>query len=118
MTPELRRYPRIPFDGTGQLSREGADGALPVTVRCLSCEGVGLELRADDTLVPGAVVALRFEVPEGPIALPGRVVWAAGRRAGVHLRLAEIDPASKKTFGAWIAPRTKEALARARQPGS
>lgn len=116
MTPEHRRYPRIDLETSGELVGPG-DHAVPVTIRSLSCEGVGLELAADGTLVPASVVAVRFTLPEGPVALPARVVWAAGRRAGLHLRLAELDSDSKRAFGAWIGPRTKEALARARAGG-
>jgi hypothetical protein len=113
MTAELRRFPRIAFEGAGEVEAPGA-AAVPVVVRDVSCEGVGLELPAGARLLPGAIVALRFSTPEGPVVLSARVVWVAGQRIGTHLRLGDTEPASKRTFGAWIAPLTKQALASVR----
>jgi hypothetical protein len=113
MNPELRRYPRIACETPGELV-PGDGAALPVTIRTLSCEGIGLELGDGVQVIPASVVAVRFSLPDGPVALTARVVWVAGQRAGLHLRLADIDADSKRAFGAWIGPRTKEALARAR----
>lgn len=116
MNPELRRFPRIAFEAQGQVI-PGSGEPVPVTIRSLSCEGVGVELGDGAHLVPASVVAVRFSLPDGPVDLSARVVWVAGHRAGLHLRLADIDADSKRAFGAWIGPRTKEALARARGGG-
>ena len=107
MTVENRRYPRIAFGDAGAVDTDG--GRVDVSVRDLSCEGAGIEVD-NDTVQPGTVVTLSFVVPEGTVSLSARVVWSAGGRAGLRLRLAESDAEARKTFGAWIAPRTKQAL--------
>jgi hypothetical protein len=106
-----RRYPRIAHDLPGEVSTSGASEAIPVTIRCLACEGAGLAFSPDAPLRPGAAVTLRFALPAGPIELAARVVWAASGRAGLRLRLGHSAPDSKRAYGAWIVPRTKQALA-------
>jgi hypothetical protein len=112
---ELRKYPRLPFGEPGELAPEGGT-VLPVVVRRLACEGAEVEVAATATLRHGGVVALRFRLPDGPVELSARVMWIAGGRAGLALRLSDTDPESKRLFGAWIVPRTKEALAARKHP--
>lgn len=108
MTIENRRYPRLSFGEPGALDVEGE--RIDVAIRDLSCEGAGVDVVAPDKLKAGGVVTLSFAVPEGEVSLSARVVWIAGGRAGLRLRLAESDPGGRKLFGAWVAPRTKQAL--------
>jgi hypothetical protein len=109
---ENRKYPRIALGSPGAIeTSEGEGSRIDVIVRDLSCEGAGLDLPDGATIQPGMVVDLQLELEGIPIRLPARVVWAAGRRAGLRLRLADTAPEAKKAFGAWIAPLTKQALA-------
>lgn len=107
MTIENRRYPRLAFGEHGALEVEGE--RIDVAIRDLSCEGAGVDVTSEK-LKAGGVVTLSFAVPEGKVELSARVVWIAGGRAGLRLRLAESDPGGRKLFGAWVAPRTKQAL--------
>jgi hypothetical protein len=89
---------------------EGEGERCDAGVRDISCEGVGLDLPEGANIRPGTVVTVRLALPDGPVELSARVVWTAGKRAGLRLRLAESEATDKKAFGAWIAPRTKQAL--------
>jgi hypothetical protein len=108
-----RRFPRIAHDLPGEIAPPGDAEPIPVTIRCLACEGAGLSLSPDAPLRPGAAVTLRFALSEERVELAARVVWAAGGRAGLRLRLGASAPEAKRAYGAWIVPRTKQALAAA-----
>ena len=109
MNQDLRRYPRIPTSQPGKVL--AGEALVDVTVRCLSCEGAGVSYEGEEELRPATLVTLRFQLPEREVNLSARVVWSAAGRAGLLLRLAETEADSKKAFGAWIVPRTKQALA-------
>ena len=113
MTQDHRRYPRIDFEGNGELVLP-SEAVVPVAIRCLSCEGAGIEVPADTPIHPSEVVNLRLELPHGRVELSARVAWTAGTRAGLRLRLSQTEADAKRAFGAWIAPRTKERIAQAR----
>jgi hypothetical protein len=111
----MRRFPRFNFDGDGVVVADGEWGLdlVDVKVRCLSCDGAGIELdgASEHHIWPGRLVHLRFDVPTGPaVDLLARVMWAAAGKAGLRLRLDETDRDSKKSFGSWIAPLTKARL--------
>lgn len=121
MSAELRRYPRftLHIHGTVALT-EGQGNEVDVDVECVSCEGAGVSVVGQPTraVLPGSLIELRFAVPDAEVVvLPARVVWAAAGKAGLRFRLSECDADSKHRFAAWIAPRTKQALAEARASG-
>ncbi len=122
MSAELRRFPRVLLNEPGELEvqvRHSDPDAgvtrVPVTVRSISCEGAGLSIQGDDIhLVPGAIVRLFFTIPEHALELPARVVWSAGTKAGIRLRLGTIDADSKRAYASWIVPLTNKEIARLR----
>lgn len=118
MTAELRRYPRFDLHTPGTIELEtAATERVDVEVVCVACEGVGVTVATSSRAVlPGSAVVLRFALPDGAeVELLARVVWAAAGKAGLRLRVAESAPASRQSFGAFIAPRTKAAIAASRR---
>ena len=112
---ELRRLPRIPYDGIGELVVDSK--VIPVVVSSVACEGVGVSFNEEHRMRirPLADTTLRFlgkhDAGVTAFELPARVVWSAGNHAGLRLRLRDADASDRKSYGAWIAPRTKAALA-------
>ena len=107
-----RRYPRVPVEQTAELEARvgGSRESFPITIRSLSCEGCGVEFRAERRRVPaGTHVTVRFGDRElGRFELPGRVAWIARDGAdgpfdlGVrfHLELAQLQ--MRQTYARWI----------------
>ena len=117
MPAELRRFPRFDLHVPGVVELTAGDGAkVAVDVVCVSCEGAGVAVTdGSRSLLPGALVRLRFKVPGGAdVVLPASVRWAAAGKAGLHLRLPDCEPESRQAFGSYIAPLTKDALHAAR----
>jgi hypothetical protein len=121
MTAELRRFPRISFDKPGELrvpvhyaDPDAELRSVPVSVGTLSCQGAGIVVANGEQLVAGTTCELVISVAGRSLALPARVVWAAGARAGLRLRLANTAPVVKRTFADWIVPLTNKAIAAAR----
>lgn len=121
MQPGQRRYPRFAFGGAGEVRVPRTGGAdvpgfarIPVTVSTLSCEGAGVRTPHGQALTPGTVVELSFEIDGAEVGMLARVVWAAGGHAGMQIHLKTLAAEHKRTFSAWVVPRTKEALRRAR----
>ena len=116
MSIELRRFPRVAYRAPGELelhSRHLDDSSetirIPVELSSMSCDGVGLSVADQSNLIPGSQVTLSFVVEDGEIELPARVVWAAGARAGLRLRLARADADARQSFANWIVPLTNKA---------
>lgn len=115
MSAEMRRFPRFAADVNGEVVADGEWGhdTVEVRVRCLSCDGAGIEVEGanEHHVWPGRLVHLRFDVPSGPaVDMLARVMWTAAGKAGLRFRLDETDRDSKKSFGSWIAPLTKAKL--------
>jgi len=121
MQPGQRRFPRVDFGGSGEVrvptSHKG-DAAgfvrVPVTVSTLSCEGAGVLVLGDERLTPGTIVEFSFELSGAELGMLARIVWSAGGRAGMRIHVKTLAADDKKAFSKWIVPRTKAALARAR----
>lgn len=120
MSNELRRFPRVACTEQGELElhKRHLDPTsdkirLPVELFSMSCDGIGLSLRRpapqQSTLIPGSQVTITFAVGGEEIQLPARVVWSAGTRAGLRLRLARADEHTRQTFARWIVPLTNKA---------
>ena len=78
-----RRSPRSNLWMAARLEHDG--GATPVTLRTLSAEGALVE--GDHGLDAGSLVIFRKE----HLAASGRIVWSAGRRAGIAFDMP-LDP--------------------------
>ena len=113
MTIELRRFPRIAASRPARVLFAESDAALEIEIQNLSCEGAGVCFPpTDQSLSPGARVRIAFSVPDGnEVEFAARVVWAAAGKAGLRLLLEAGEGRSKQTYGQWIAPLTKTALA-------
>jgi hypothetical protein len=112
-----RRYPRIEIDKQAALdfrlpSRGRMEPELvriPVAIRSISCEGVGLAL-CDQRwpLSCGTSVTLYFVVDSQRFEIPGRVVWLAPQQqpspidAGVHFQLALAGSTVRQSYATWI----------------
>lgn len=115
-TNETRRYPRIAIEHPGELELRNDDGSgrkrtdrVPVLIRAVSCEGIGLHLcQRTEGLTIGRIVTIRFTVGRSnTMELPARVVWyrpAPDQRFDLGLRLQlEIAPAAtRRNYAAWI----------------
>jgi hypothetical protein len=125
-TPQ-RRYPRVPFDKPGQLEvRVSPRRAptrrmhVPVTIRSISCEGVGIALREPQALPigRGASVTMHFSIGRYELQLPGRVAWHRDRGEstypfdlGIRLQLELAPVEMRQAYATWIVG----VIARARQ---
>ncbi len=121
MSIELRRFPRVPYRAPAELEMHSRHldpssekVRVPVELFSMSCEGVGLSVSDTSTLIPGSQVRINFAAGADAVELPARVVWAAGPRAGLRLRLAGVDEATRHAFASWIVPLTNKAIKRAR----
>ena len=80
---QKRQSPRAKLLMAASLEHDGV--MTPVTLRDLSAEGALVE--GDLGLAPGGRIVFR----KGELAVPGRVAWAAGRRAGLAFAVS-LDP--------------------------
>jgi hypothetical protein len=109
---EQRRYSRIQSSEPASIELAGSGDRISTTLRNISCDGVGIDLEPGTNLQPPTRVRVHLSLHGAAVDLPARVVWSSPSRAGLHLLLAETDRDSKKAFGAWITPLTKELLSR------
>jgi len=116
-----RRFPRLPCNRPGEMEVRLQDASfrvervrVPVVIRSISCEGVGVEIEQRKVLpLPrGAHVTIRFQVSREEMEIPGRIAWS--RRAGgegepggaadlgvrFHLELAR--RATRQAYAIWI----------------
>lgn len=80
---QKRRSPRAKLLMAASVEHDGV--RTPVTLRDLSAQGALVE--GDHGLAPGGRIVFR----KGELAVPGRVAWAAGRRAGIAFD-SSLDP--------------------------
>lgn len=87
---------------------------VPMTIRSLSCEGVGLALQSPLSvpLRRGTGVVLHFAAGDRDVVLPGQVVWFSpepGRTfdLGVRLQLELAEARSRQAYATWIVDVTR-----------
>lgn len=89
----------------------GPQGAVPVTIRSITCEGAGLGLPEswNLSLRRGDPVTVRFATHEHPMMeMPGQVAWYGGPRrgdalhVGVHFHLLAAGPEVAGRYADWI----------------
>lgn len=109
-----RQYPRIAIDHPGSLAAKVLGNeqiTLPVAIRSISCEGVGLVLgNRDWPLKVRAPVRVNFKIDQHhDFDLPGVIVWLANPRdtaapldVGVWFQLALAANATRQTYARWI----------------
>jgi Tfp pilus assembly protein PilZ len=108
-----RKYPRADVNQPGVLTVRIPDQALahrvPVAIRSISCEGVGIALT--DTryrLERRATVTMHFDVDGKHFEIPGQVVWVtpasgAGKPdVGVRFTLALAPLEMRQSYAHWI----------------
>jgi hypothetical protein len=108
-----RKYPRADVNQPGVLTVRLPDQALahrvPVAIRSISCEGVGIALT--DTryrLERRATVTMHFDVDGKHFEIPGQVVWVAPPAVpgkpdvGVRFSLALAPVEMRTSYANWI----------------
>jgi hypothetical protein len=113
-----RRYPRVPLDQPGEMEinvrgepgTSGRNLRVPVTIRTVSCEGMGLALRRKDLpgVGVGATVTMRLLVGGVNVEIPGRIAWFDPREPqgrfdlGVRLQLEIARAAMRQQWAEWV----------------
>jgi hypothetical protein len=109
---EQRRYPRIQSSEPASIELAGSGDRISTDASEHLLRRGRHRPRAGTNLQPPTRVRVHLSLHGAAVDLPARVVWSSASRAGLHLLLAETDRDSKKAFGAWITPLTKELLSR------
>jgi hypothetical protein len=117
MSRSQRRFPRLPINQTGELQvRVGSDGKsrrvrVPVSIRSLAPEGVGLAMVERDylPLKRGSQVIIYVNLDGTKLELPGSVAWSnrPEQRAspfdlGIRLHLELALGTSRQTYANWV----------------
>jgi hypothetical protein len=108
-----RKYPRAGVDQPGVMSfrvgEQRLERRVPVAIRSISCEGVGVSLGGERcSLDRRTVVTMEFKVDSHHFQIPGQVVWTArpgepGQMdMGVRFQLAMVPSAMRETYARWI----------------
>ncbi len=117
-----RKYPRVAFDQPADIAVRirGERIRIPVTIRSISCEGVGLSLAPEHRqhIPRGATVILSFDADGGDFEIPGRVVWSVSPTSvpgevdvGVRLQLELAPYVMRQAYASWIVSVLQEAVA-------
>jgi Tfp pilus assembly protein PilZ len=108
-----RKYPRVDVNQPAVLTVRVPDQALahrvPVAIKSISCEGVGVAL-ADTRyrLERRATVTMHFDVDGRHFEIPGQVVWVTPASAqgkpdvGVRFTLALAPNEMRQSYAHWI----------------
>jgi CheY-like chemotaxis protein len=103
---ERRCAYRVPVQAPVQLSLPGGD---PIEGIMLDLSQTGMDVLAAQPLLPAALIALRFTLPDGSIEIDahGEVAWAnPNGQCGV--RFLDIPPAQVEPFNAWLLANSPE----------
>lgn len=114
MARQQRRYPRVPFDGTGEMEVRFVGGRrdplrVPVAFRTVSPEGVCVDVEdTAETFTRGQPVTVHVSGDGCDVELPGRIVWSTGKaRYGVSLQLALAPGSARQTWARWVVERIR-----------
>jgi hypothetical protein len=119
-----RRHPRIRSNHPGEVEilLPGKHGPphrvrIPVTIRSVSCEGVGLSLegRPKRRLGRGDTVTMHLSVNEHDVELPGRVAWFNDRHKyplhlGIQLQLEFARTNMRHAYAHWVVKLSRSNL--------
>ncbi len=108
-----RKYPRAEIDQPGVLSVRMPSlqetRRVPVAIRSISCEGVGLVLGSERCpLERRATVTMDFIIEGFHYQIPGLIVWVAPPTAkgpldvGVKFQLAAVTNETRQAYARWI----------------
>lgn len=113
--PPQRRFRRVPLHRHAEMEvhqpLRGPQGAVPVTIRSITCEGAGLGLPESwkQSLRRGDPVTVRFATDDHPMMeLPGQVAWydgptrASNLHVGVRFHLLSAGPEVVGRYADWI----------------
>lgn len=112
-TPVRRKYPRATIQERGTLtireSHTKTPSKLPVDIRSISCEGVGLKLHQRQPLEHRSTVRMDFSIDGRRFEIPGLVVWVANTAAepgpldvGIRFLLAAVPHETRQAYAAWV----------------
>ena len=119
-----RKHPRLRSNHPGEVEilLPGKPGApkrvcIPVTIRSVSCEGLGLSVSGSPDWFPGQgdTITMRIASQEHPMELPGRVAWFNQHHKhpihlGIHLQLEFARPAMRHAFAHWVVDLSRSQL--------
>ncbi len=119
-----RKHPRLRSDHPGEVEilLPGKPGApqkmrIPVTIRSVSVEGVGvaLDVHPERPLGRGDTVTMRISKLEQPVELPGRVAWFNDQhkypiQLGIHLQLEFARANMRHAFAHWVVDLSRAQL--------
>jgi hypothetical protein len=105
-----RKFPRIDFDGDGELELRAGEGeatSLPCTVVSIAPSGIGCLISRGALPGPGTKVTARFSDGQRKFELVGRVAWSGGqaeraRGVGVALQLELTPAAIRREYAHWV----------------
>lgn len=112
-TPVRRKYPRATIQEKATLTiREPVTktaSRLPVDIRSISCEGVGLKLHNKQPLEHRSTVKMDFSIDGRRFEIPGLIVWVASAGSvpgpldvGVRFLLAAVPHETRQAYAAWV----------------
>jgi len=119
-----RKHPRLRSNHPGEVEilLPGKPGAprklcIPVTIRSVSVEGVGVALNAhpDRPLGRGDTVTMRITSDKDPMEIPGRVAWFNDHHKypihlGIHLQLEFARANMRHAYAHWVVDLSRAQL--------
>lgn len=119
-----RKHPRLRSNHPGEVEilLPGKPGAprkvrIPVTIRSVSSEGVGVSLNGRPERPPGRgdTVTMRIARKSDPVELPGRVAWFNDQHKypihlGIHLQLEFARSSMRHAFAHWVVDLSRSQL--------
>jgi len=125
-SPAQRRYPRAAINEPAHLTLRTREQnrRLPVSIRSISPEGVGLALKdTSQALALRATVRMDFSIAGRPFEIPGVIVWVAGAAAasggvdvGVRFLLATVTHETRQAYASWVVELLRRLGVQAQPP--
>lgn len=115
MSAMKRRYPRVACDVPAELTIDQAK-TIPVAIRSLTCEGMGLLIGDPMTDSPAleSTVTVRLSAFGREVVLSGHVVWFDPLRTGepvnlgIHIDDEPKDPDVANAWADWVVSRISQ----------
>ena len=119
-----RKHPRLRSNHPGEVEilLPGTPGSpqkmlIPVTIRSVSCEGVGVTLEKipERPLGRGDTVTMHLSANGSSVALPGRVAWFNDHHKypihlGIHLQLQFARSKMRHAYAHWVVDLSRSQL--------
>ena len=125
-----RKYPRADVDQRGVLTVRIPDKnvthRVPVAIRQISCEGVGLVFLDEGCPVERRdMVTMDFKVDSLHFEIPGLIAWVAPRKSrsgqldlGIRFQLALVPNETRQAYARWIVELLRRQGAQSQPPAA